>query len=402
MESHLSQWLNLTLRWVHVITGIAWIGTSFYFNWLNSRIAAPTRPERGVAGELWSVHGGGFYRMVKYTVAPERLPPTLHWFKWEAYATWISGMALLVLIYYLQAGAYLIDPQVAYLSVGAAIAIGLGTLLAGWLVYDVLCRTRLAQRPSALLLLGLVLLAGAAWGLTRVFSARAAYIHVGAMLGTVMAANVFRVIIPSQREMVSAMEQGREPNAELGRQATLRSLHNNYVTLPVLFIMLSNHYPETYGSPWNWLLLAGLVVIGAATRHYFNLRNQGRKNVWILPAAAMGMVALAIISQPRSVARGRSEASASARGQTVPFVDVRVVIVRRCGPCHSATPTNQMFAQAAQGVLLDTPEQIRAQADRLYRVVVATRTMPMGNLTEMTDEERELVGRWVRQGAGLR
>ncbi len=400
MEAHLFQWLNLTLRWIHVITGIAWIGTSFYFNWLNSRIAAPLRPEPGVTGELWSVHGGGFYRMVKYTVAPERLPPTLHWFKWEAYATWISGVALLVLIYYLQAGVYLTDPQVAHLSSGVAAGIGLGALAGAWLVYDLLCRSDLAKHSAAFATVGMLLMAGATWGLSRLFSARAAYIHVGAMLGTIMAANVFRVIIPSQREMVTAMQQGREPDPAQGIQAALRSLHNNYLTLPVLFIMVSNHYPATYGNQWNWVILTVLAVIGAATRHYFNLRNQGRQNVWILPAAALGMVVLAVVSRPEAVAP--RPAAAAPGGSSVSFVDVRVVMVRRCAPCHSATPTNQATLQAPQGVLLDTPEQIRAQAERIYAVAVAGQTMPLGNLTGMTGEERDLLGRWVREGARVR
>ncbi len=275
MAAHLGEWVNLALRWVHVVTGVAWIGTSFYFNWLNSRLAPPEVPEPGVAGEVWSVHGGGFYRVVKYTVAPGSLPRTLHWFKWEAYATWLSGIALLVLIYYLGAGVYLIDARVAGLGRGAAVAIGLATLVAAWVVYDLLCRSPLGKEPVALAGVLFVLGVALTWGLTRLLSARAAYIHVGAALGTIMAANVFRVIIPSQREMVAAMAEGRPPNATLGRQAALRSLHNNYFTLPVLFVMVSSHYPVTYGHRLNWLVLAGLTLVGVATRHWFNLRNQG-------------------------------------------------------------------------------------------------------------------------------
>ncbi len=225
MAAHLGEWVNLALRWVHVVTGVAWIGTSFYFNWLNSRLAPPEVPEPGVAGEVWSVHGGGFYRVVKYTVAPGSLPRTLHGFKWEAYATWLSGIALLVLIYYLGAGVYLIDARVAGLGRGAAVAIGLATLVAAWVVYDLLCRSPLGKEPLALAGTLFVLGVALTWGLTRLLSARAAYIHVGAALGTIMAANVFRVIIPSQREMVAAMAEGRPPNATLGRQAALRSLH---------------------------------------------------------------------------------------------------------------------------------------------------------------------------------
>jgi len=402
VAAHLGEWVNLALRWVHVVTGVAWIGTSFYFNWLNSRLAPPELSEPGVAGELWSVHGGGFYRVVKYTVAPGSLPRTLHWFKWEAYATWLSGIALLVLIYYLGAGVYLIDARVAGLGKGAAVAIGLGSLVIAWAVYDLLCRSPPGKVPlalaGALFLLGVAM----AWGLTRLLSARAAYIHVGAALGTIMAANVFRVIIPSQREMVAAMAEGRSPNATLGRQAALRSLHNNYFTLPVLFVMVSSHYPMTYGHRLNWLVLAGLTLVGVATRHWFNLRNQGwrgrgkqaRPNAWLLPGAAGAMVALALVTAPR----GGDEAA----GGNASFADVRVIVARRCAPCHSAVPTFPGFIGAPRGLILDTPDDIHAQRERILTAAVTTRVMPLGNVTGMTEEEREELGRWIRAGARLR
>jgi len=395
---HALAWLNLALRWGHVITGIAWIGTSFYFNWLNSRVAPPPagRAEPGVAGELWSVHGGGFYRMVKYAGAPAQLPGTLHWFKWEAYATWLTGVSLLALIYYLQADAFLVAPGRG-LAPGVVIAIGVGALVVPWVVYDVLCRSPLGGQPALLAVLGLVLVTALAWGLTQLMSARAAYLHVGAALGTIMAANVLMVIIPSQRHMVAAMAQGRSPDAARSRQAALRSLHNNYLTLPVLFVMVSNHYPTTYGSRLNWEILLGLSVLGALTRHWFNLRNQGRRAVWILPAATLGMVLLAFVSQPQRLPAPPAGASAG-----VAFTDVRVVVARRCAACHSATPTMAGFAAAPAGVLLDTPEQIRSQAQRIEAVAVAAQTMPLGNVTGMTVEERELLGRWIREGARLR
>ena len=398
MSAHLEQWLNLALRWAHVITGVAWIGTSFYFNWLNSRLA-PTPPERrepGVAGELWSVHGGGFYRVVKYTVAPGALPRTLHWFKWEAYATWLTGFALLVLVYYLGAASFLVDPRVARLSTGAAVAIGVATLIVSWLVYDALCRSPLGARPLALGATLFVLATALAWGLTQLLSPRAAYLHVGAAIGTVMAANVLMVIIPGQRDMVAALTAGRTPDAARGQQGALRSLHNNYLTLPVLFIMVSSHYPATYGHKLNWAILAGLAVIGVATRHWFNLRNQGRKNVWILPAAALGLVALALGTVPRA---GPGLPSVESQ---VSFADVRVIIARRCAACHSSAPTTPGIPAAPLGVLLDTPDEIRANAPRILAVAVDAQTMPLGNLTGMTPEERELVGRWIRAGAALR
>jgi uncharacterized membrane protein len=401
VEAHLGQWLNLALRWSHVITGVAWIGTSFYFNWLNSRLAPPPagRAEPGVAGELWSVHGGGFYRVVKYAVAPAHLPGTLHWFKWEAYATWLTGFFLLVLIYYAGAASFLVDPTAGggRVAPAAGIAIGIGTLVMSWLVYDALCRSRLGTNPLALSVVLFALGTALAWGLTHLLSPRAAYIHVGAAIGTIMAANVLMVIIPSQKEMVAAMAQGRPPDPTRGKQAALRSLHNNYLTLPVLFIMVSSHYPATYGHPLNWAILAGLAVIGVATRHWFNLRNQGRPNAWLLPAAALGLAALAVLTAPWA---RRAPSSTADAGAT--FADVRVIVARRCAGCHSSAPTQPGMPVAPLGVMLDTPDQIRASAPRILAVAVDAQTMPLGNLTGMTVDERELLGRWIRAGAPLR
>ncbi len=398
MAAHLGQWLNLALRWGHVIAGIAWIGTSFYFNWLNSRLAPPPadRAEPGVAGELWSVHGGGFYRVVKYVVAPGALPRTLHWFKWEAYATWLTGFALLVLIYYLGAESFLIDPQVARLDPRTAIALGVGTLLVAWIVYDALCRSPLGEKPVALAAALFALGTGLAWGLSRLLSPHAAYIHVGAAIGTIMAANVLMVIIPAQRNMVAALAQGRPPDARRGKQAALRSLHNNYLTLPVLFVMVSSHYPETWGDPRSWAILAVLAVIGAGTRHWFNLRNQGRRNAWLLPTAALGLVALALVTAPQSGPASPGGADG------VSFAEVRVIVAHRCAVCHSSAPTMPGIPAAPLGVLLDTPDQIRIRAPRILVRAVETQTMPLGNLTGITPEEREVLGRWVRAGAPLR
>jgi uncharacterized membrane protein len=397
VSAHLEQWLNLALRWAHVITGVAWIGTSFYFNWLNSRLeASPRNAEPGVAGELWSVHGGGFYRVVKYSVAPAELPRTLHWFKWEAYGTWLTGFALLVLVYYLGAASFLVDPLVGPRSPAAAVAVGVGALLVSWLAYDALCRSPLGGRPIALGAALFLLGTGLAWVLSRLLSARAAYLHVGAAVGTIMAANVLMVIIPAQREMVAALTAGRTPDADRGKQAALRSLHNNYLTLPVLFIMVSSHYPATYGHRLNWAILAGLAVIGVATRHWFNLRNQGRRNGWLLPGAAAGLVALALVTAPRA------RLASSTAGDGASFADVRVIVARRCAACHSSAPTTLGIAAAPLGVLLDTPEQIHAAAPRILAVAVDAQTMPLGNLTGMTIEERALLGTWIRAGAPLR
>lgn len=393
------EWLQLAVRWIHVIAGVSWIGTSFYFNWLNDHFAPPEEPEAGVTGELWAVHGGGFYRVSKYEVAPDRMPRTLHWFKWEAYLTWVSGISLLILVYYLGAGVYLLDPGVSGLSQWAGIGLGLGTLAIGWLVYDWLCRSPLGRRPALLGLVGFLLAAAVAWALTHLLSGRAAYIHVGAMLGTMMAANVFRVIIPGQHQMVDAVREGRLPDAEVGRHAAMRSRHNNYMTLPVLFIMISHHYPITYGHAWNWAILAVLGLIGAATRHFFNLRNAGRRAPWLLPAAALAMVALAAVTSP-SVSRLRL-ATAGDSDEPVSFQEVRAVIVTRCSICHSASPTHPLFDAPPAGIAFDTPEEIEARAEKIYQVTVESPIMPLGNFTGMTDEERALIGRWVRQGASI-
>ena len=395
MGAHLEQWASLALRWIHVITGVTWIGTSFYFNWLNARIAPLQDPLPGVGGELWSVHGGGFYRVMKYTVAPDRLPATLHWFKWEAYATWWSGLSLLVLLYYVGAKEYLVDPAVSAIGPGTAVAIGLGSVAVAWVIYDLLCRSPLGTRPLALSAIGAVLVAGFAWGLGQFLSARAAYLHVGAALGTIMAANVFRVIIPAQREMVRTMAAGHAPDATRGRQAALRSLHNNYLTLPVLFTMVSNHYPATYGHPWGWAILVALFVIGVLTRHWFNLRGVGHRSAWLLPAAALGLIALALVTAPRA-------GGGAPTGATVSFADVRVVLARRCAPCHSSAPTYPGIPAAPAGVMFDTPQQIQARAVRIAERVVLQKTMPLGNVTGITDEERALLGAWVRAGASLR
>ena len=396
MTAHLAQWLSLALRWAHVIVGVSWIGTSFYFNWLNARIAPPATPEPGVSGELWSVHGGGFYRVLKYGVAPDRLPATLHWFKWEAYATWWTGLSLLVLLYYVGAREYLLDSAVSTLTPAAGIATGVATLAAAWLVYDALCRSPLGARPAAFAVLGLLLVTALAWGLSHLLSARAAYLHVGAALGTLMAANVFRVIIPSQRAMVASLLAGQAPDARRGSQAALRSLHNNYLTLPVLFVMVSSHYPATYGSRWGWAILGVLFVIGVLVRHWFNLRNAGRRNGWLLPAAVAGLVVLAVATAPRGGGAGSSS------GPPASFAEVRVVIAQRCAPCHSSAPTYPGIPVAPAGVMFDTPAEIQAKAQRILDRAVTTKTMPLGNLTGITDAERDVLRRWVSAGAPLR
>ncbi|MEB0134335.1 urate hydroxylase PuuD [Actimicrobium sp. CCC2.4] len=387
-------WLNLLVRWLHLVTGIAWIGASFYFVWLDNSIRPPLPgselAKRGVSGELWAVHGGGFYNPQKYLVAPATLPPTLHWFKWEAYWTWISGFALLTIVYYFNASAMMIDRSVADLAVWQAIAIGLGTLLAGWTVYDLLCRSPLGKRDGLLGIVLYVLIVVAAYVLSTLLSGRAAYIHVGAMLGTIMVGNVLMVIMPGQRKMVAAMQAGQVPEAIHGQRAKQRSVHNNYFTLPVLFIMISNHYAMTYSHAYNWLVLAAIMAAGVLIRHFFNLRHKGRI-VWGYPVAGVAiLLAVAIAIAPKPVAR---------TGAVVDFKQVQAIIDQRCVACHAAQPTQPGFAAAPLGVQLHTAALIHQHAAGIYQQVVQLKAMPIGNLTGITDDERALIGKWYAAGA---
>jgi uncharacterized membrane protein len=390
LDPYATDWLDLLTRWLHVIAGIVWIGSSFYFIALDNHLRPPRDAEEGVGGEAWEIHGGGFYRVHKYRVAPEELPEPLHWFKWEAYTTWLSGFALLVVLYYLHADTYLIDKSVADLSPLEAILISVGLLAAAWLVYDALCRA-LGSRPLVLAatLLGLITLA--AWGISHLFSGRATYIQIGAMIGTMMVGNVFFVIIPAHWELVRAKQEGREPDPVWNERAKLRSVHNNYLTLPVVFTMLSNHFPFTYGHSYSWLILVVLLVIGAWVRHFFNLRHTGR-TVWAIPiSAAIAIAVLAILIRPQN--------ESAAGTAAVPFATVQRIVDQRCTACHSQHPTK--VAEAPLGLMLDTPQEIQRYAPDIKGVAVDSTAMPLGNLTKMTSEERQLLGRWIDQGAKI-
>jgi uncharacterized membrane protein len=388
-------WLNLVVRWLHMITGIAWIGASFYFVWLDNTIRPPEADsdlaKKGVSGHLWAVHGGGFYNPQKYLVAPAELPKELHWFKWEAYSTWLSGFALLSIVYYFNAQAMMVDKAVADLSSMQAIGLGIGSLLVGWTVYDLLCRSKLGQHDLAFGVVMFVFIVASAWVLGHYLSGRAAFIHVGAMIGTMMVGNVLMLIIPGQRKLVEAMMAGQKPDPIHGLKAKQRSVHNNYFTLPVLFIMISNHYAMTYGHKHAWAVLAVIMAAGVLIRHFFNLRHKGR-TVWGYPIAGVALLlALAVVLAPKAPVAGAATA-----GQ---FAKVQAVVAQRCVSCHSATPTQAGFATAPAGVMLHDETSIRQNAVKIYQQAVQLKTMPIANLTNMTDEERALIGAWFESGA---
>lgn len=385
MEPHLTDWLSLLLRWLHVIAGVAWIGASFYFNWLENRLQRGGPQAESIEGHLWAVHGGGFYRLEKFRVAPEQLPAALHWFKWEAYVTWLSGAGLLAVVYYWDAKVYLIDPAVMALSTPAAVTVGAGSLVASWLVYDLLCRL-LQRHPLLLAAAVFAFFALLAFVLCQLLSGRAAYLHTGAAMGTVMVANVLRVIIPSQKSLVRSVELGRAPDPQLGASALVRSRHNNYLTLPVLFVMVSGHYPLTYGHPWNWALLAAVSAAGVLVRHYFNVRHRGERSRWRFPAAAVAVIiAVAALTAPWRQDGGDGLVTTAA---------IRPVIEQRCTVCHARAPAFPGFTAAPGGVTLESEAQMESLARRIYDVTVKSKTMPPGNLSAMTDEERALLGRW--------
>ncbi len=391
MEAYLLDWINLGLRWLHFIAGVAWIGASFYFVMLDSSLDAPARGddvERGVAGELWAVHGGGLYHSQKYLVGPvgEPLAQKLHWSKWEAYTTWMSGMGLLILIYWFGAGTYLIDKQVMELTPAVGITISAVVLAGGWLIYDVLCRS-LRGRDELLAAIILALVCLVSWALFQILSARAAYLHVGAMMGTIMVANVFFHIIPGQKKMVAQMRAGEEPDAEPGIVGKQRSVHNTYFTLPVLFIMISNHYPMTYGHQHGWLVLILIMLAGVLIRQYFVMRHRGRAPLALPVGAAVLLAGLVVWLAPAAV---------DSKGDRITQAQISEIIDARCVSCHASSPTQPGFAEAPLGMLLETPEQIALHAERVA-FTVQTKYMPIGNLTGMTEAERAVVATWYAQ-----
>jgi uncharacterized membrane protein len=363
-----------------VIAGIVWIGTSFYFVALDNHLGRPRVAEPDVAGESWEIHGGGFYRISKYRVAPDELPEPLHWFKWEAYTTWLSGFALFAVLYYFDAGLRLVDRDAADLEEWQAILLSLAGIALAWVVYDVLCRTLGRRSQAALAVVGTVVVALAAWAAGELFSPRAAYLQVGVMLGTIMVANVFFVIIPAHRKLVAAMEAKRDPDPAPLLDAKERSVHNNYLTLPVLFTMLAGHFAFVFSADEAWLVFVAIAVLTALVRVFFNQWHAGRRAWWIPAVATVGVVGLALWLQPED---GGSDVTSP-----VSIEQVEPVLAERCATCHSGV-------SAPLGVRLETREQIEARAQDVRRQAVETRAMPPGNVTGITEEERELLGAWA-------
>ncbi len=395
IDIQVQEWASLLLRWAHLIAGIGWIGASFHFIALDLGLKRSKQDVFGVTGESWSVHGGGFYHVRKYGVAPQAMPKDLHWYQWDAYATWLTGFALMFVVYYLGAERYLIDPTVRELSAGWAVALSVLFLAAGWFVYDGLCRSPLARDGRTLAALLFVLMVATAYGLSLVFSGRAAFLHVGAIIATAMSANVFFVIIPNQKKVVAALVAGETPDPALGRAAKLRSTHNNYLTLPVLFMMISNHYPMTFGHRWNWVVVAFVLLIGFVIRHFFNRRAAGVRGAglaWQWPTTVALTLALAAFTGWTP-----PDAGATADGP-VRTAEAVAIVETHCVSCHAAEPTHPWFVDTPMEVHLDSETAIRARADQILAQAVRTNAMPLGNETGMTDKERAMLGAWIDAG----
>ena len=391
----LLEWAGLLLRWTHVIAAIAWIGSSFYFIALDASLKPNPRLDPRVSGDSWQVHGGGFYQIQKYVVAPEFLPAHLTWFKWEAYSTWIFGFALLVTTYYANPSLYLLDSNVSSIEPWDAVPLALASLILGWIGYDRLCRSWAGENTARLAVCGFALLTLITYGFCHVFSGRGAFLQVGALVGSIMVGNVFFIIMPNQRKTVAALLAGQEPDAIWGKQAKQRSVHNNYLTLPVVFVMLSNHYSFTYQTHWNWLILMCIFLASFLVRHYFNTMHTGVEPDWRLwPAAAVPILGVVLLT----LAGTYSPPSAIA-AKPVSFTEVKNIVEQRCHTCHAAHPKFTAFSEPPKGIMFDTPAQIKLYSKQIYAQAVKTHTMPLGNVTEITDSERQALGDWINAGS---
>ena len=393
-------WLSFAARWLHVVTAIAWIGSSFYFIALDLGLVKREGMPEGVHGEEWQVHGGGFYHLQKYLVAPARMPEHLTWFKWESYATWMSGFALLAIVYYAGTDLYLIDRNVLDVSAPVAIFLSFGSLVVGWLLYDLLCRSPLAKNDTGLMLVLFPILVVVAWGYTQLFTGRAAFVHLGAFTATIMSANVFLIIIPNQKIVVADLIAGRKPDPKYGRIAKTRSLHNNYLTLPVVFLMLSNHYPLAFGTQFNWVIAALVFLIGVVIRHYFNTVH-ARKGTphWTWGVATVLFLVIIWLSTVPKVLTGEEKVSAGAEAlmASAHFPAVRDAVTGRCAMCHAAEPAWDGVRLTPKGVMLETEGQIAERAREIYLQAGRSHAMPPGNVSAMTAQERALIVAWFEE-----
>lgn len=401
MDAIAMEWGGLLLRWLHIITSIAWIGSSFYFMHLDAAIRAIPEIPASKGGETWEVHGGGFYQVRKYLVAPERMPAELMWHKWESYTSWLSGFFLLVWVYYLGSDLYLIDPAIRALSPMAAVAIGLGGLALGWVAYDTLVKSPLAENDVALAGVGFAFVMGMAFFFQQMFSGRGALIHTGALMATIMTGNVFMNIIPNQKKVVAELIAGRTPDPEYGKQAKTRSTHNNYLTLPVIFLMISGHYPLTFTSPHAWIMVGFVLVAGALVRYFYNERHHGNGDKWwawtVAAASILAAVYISMLSSPV----GRDQlgldplpSAARVADASVPR-DVDRIITSRCSMCHAAEPVWSGIASPPKGMRLDTPALIARNAHEIRVQAVMTNAMPPNNITQMTRQERQTLALWL-------
>jgi uncharacterized membrane protein len=394
MDIVVTESIGAILRWLHVIAAVGWIGSSFYFIHLDLSLEPRSGLPDGVKGEAWQVHGGGFYHMLKYLVAPARMPEHLTWFKWEAYTTWLSGFALLVVVYYASADLYLVDKSVLDISAPTAAAVAFVSLLAAWLGYEGLCRSPLARHEALLALVGYWFLVALTFAFTRVFSGRGAFTQIGALIGTIMVANVFVIIIPLQKKTVAALIAGTPPDPRWGEIGKQRSVHNNYLTLPVIFLMLSNHYPLFFATRFNWLIVAIVLAIGPVIRHFFNMRHEGKGSPWwTWGVAAAGMIAVMLLSN------AGPPQTAGALPAAAKFAQVKDIVLSRCSLCHAAEPVWLGIAAAPKGVRLDDAEQIRRHARLIDLYAVRSHAMPPGNITEITLQERQVIAAWLAAGA---
>lgn len=389
-SGHLHEWMNILIRWLHITFGIAWIGTSFFFVFMeNSMHKNKNRPE--LKGDMWMLHGGGFWFVEKYQVAPKVMPQGVHWFKYEAYFTWLTGFGLLFVVYYFNAEAMLLNNDID-LSASAGVGIGVASLAIGYAIYHGLSRTPLLKKPLLFGISLFLILIGFAYFYTQVFTARAAFIHFGALIGTFMAGNVFFVIIPAQKAMVKATKEGTYLDPAIGQFAGLRSFHNNYFTLPVLFVMISNHFPSTFGHEYPWLILALITLGSAGIKHYHNLKEKNQQSVWVIPIASLILLSTVFITSPEPINGACKEVS---------FTQIWPIIQERCVSCHSSSPTDDIWTAPPNGVVYDTPQDIVKLTDKIMQRVVITKTMPQNNKTGITPEERDMIRCWIEQGASL-